>query len=73
MVAKLRKLVEADFNSRDALVLARGLDTVSGSGRLAKRLGAGRRLKAMRANTETRMWLVDRGLPIEEASVRATH
>ena len=55
-----------------AAILIRGLDAVSGPGRLTKRLGVGRRFNAMPANTETGMWLVDRGLPIEEASVRAT-
>tara|TARA_B100000900_G_scaffold414181_1_gene440124 strand:+ start:92 stop:373 length:282 start_codon:yes stop_codon:yes gene_type:complete len=55
-----------------AAILIRGLDSVSGPGRLTKLLGVGRRFNTMPANTETGMWLVDRGLPIEDASVRST-
>ena len=55
-----------------AAILIRGLDAVSGPGRLTKRLGVGRRFNAMPASTKTGMWLVDRGRPIEEASVRTT-
>ncbi len=55
-----------------AAILLRGLDTVTGPGRLTKRLGIDRRFNAKPFTYETGMWIEDRGGRIKEAKVLAT-
>lgn len=55
-----------------AAILIRGLDVVSGPGRLTKQLGIDRRFNSKPAASFTGMWLEDRGVRIDEAQVQAT-
>lgn len=55
-----------------AAILIRGLEDVSGPGRLTKRLGIDRRFNAKPATCGTGMWLEDRGVPIDPSKIRAT-
>ncbi len=53
-----------------AAVLIRGLEGISGPGRLTKALGIGRRLNGMAAAPASGLWLEDRGMPVRRGSIR---
>ena len=55
-----------------AAVLIRGVDGVSGPGRLTKRLGIGRALNRTAAAPASGLWLEDRGVVVPRRLVRAT-
>ncbi len=55
-----------------AAILIRGLDAVSGPGRLTKQLGIDRRFNAKPAAMETGMWLEDRGVHVCDSEVQST-
>ncbi len=55
-----------------AAILIRGLEDVSGPGRLTKRLGIDRRFNAMLASEETGMWLEESACRVDDAQVRTT-
>ncbi len=55
-----------------AAVLIRGLDTVSGPGRLTKRLGIDRRYNRQPASSQTGLWLEDCDREPSESEILAT-
>jgi len=55
-----------------AAILIRGLDEVSGPGRLTKRLGINRRFNTQRASEKTGLWLEDRGIRLGDSDIEAT-
>jgi len=55
-----------------AAILIRGLEDVSGPGRLTKRLGIDRRFNAKPSDSGTGMWLEDRGARFESSKIRST-
>ena len=55
-----------------AAVLIRGLDGLSGPGRLTKGLGIDRRLNGLAAEPASGLWIEDRGVRVARAQVQAT-
>ena len=55
-----------------AAVLIRGLQNISGPGRLTKQLGIDRQLNGLRAHPESGLHLVDLGLKIPRGQLQAT-
>ncbi len=55
-----------------AAILIRGLENVTGPGRLTKKLGIDRRYNAKPANPETGMWLEKREIDFNEETIKAT-
>lgn len=55
-----------------AAILIRGLEEISGPGRLTKRLGIDRRFNARPSSRETGLWIEDRGTRFDDADVDAT-
>ena len=55
-----------------AAVLIRGVEGVSGPGRVTKTLGIGRKLNAASAKRANGLWLEDRGVQVPRRLVRAT-
>lgn len=55
-----------------AAILIRGVDGVSGPGRLTKALGIDRKLNRSLANRSSGLWLEDRGVVVPRRFVRAT-
>jgi DNA-3-methyladenine glycosylase len=55
-----------------AAVLIRGLDGISGPGRVTRALGIGRELNGKPAARRTGLWLEDRGVRVPRGRVRAS-
>lgn len=55
-----------------AAVLIRGVDGISGPGRLTKALRIGRKLNGVRADRASGLWLEDRGVRVARAQIVAT-
>ena len=70
----IHELLNVVTGPRDypAAILIRGLESISGPGRLTKGLGIDRRFNGCIANPETGLWLEDRGLEFDDSEVDAT-
>jgi DNA-3-methyladenine glycosylase len=55
-----------------AAVLIRGLEGVSGPGRLTRALGLNRRLNGRPATPASGLWIEDRGTPVRRGSIRTS-
>lgn len=64
--------VVTDRNDYPAAVLIRGVENISGPGRLTKRLGITMKLNGKPAGKENNVWFEDRGTSVPKKRIRVT-
>lgn len=55
-----------------AAILIRGVEGISGPGRVTKQLGIDRKLNGLKAETATGLWIEDRGVTVPDTLVATT-